>query len=291
MQLSQRGSGASSGLYAGMPCTIPDIPPPDTVSARLLPALIAVSGPSITTAPRRDFAPSIGIFFYLVSVAIVAAVTIGVFFGVALSLLRQPANALVAEWLIRGHGSNIGTVPQGGLPRGGGAAPANYDTAAAAAKAAQQLPSAAPDNSETAPPAAKAVQQVPSAAPAKPRPAIAVAGPAPKTGENVPGNAAAKITVAPRMPDGQLAELLSRGDIFLRAGDIASARLFYERAADAGDGQAALRVGATFDPTFLASVGLRNVSGDLDKARFWYHRARSLGAREAEPHLNSLETK
>jgi hypothetical protein len=270
LQLSQRGSGASSGFYAGIPCTIPDIPPGETVSGRLLPALIAASGPSITTAPRRGFAPSVGIFLYLVSVAIVAAVTIGVFFGVAFSLLRQPANALVAEWLIRGRGSNIGTVPQGGLPRGGGAAPGNSDTAAAAAKAAQQ---------------------VPFTAPAKPGPATAVAGPAPKTGENMPGNAGAKIAVAPRMPDGQLAEFLSRGDVFLRAGDIASARLFYERAADAGDGQAALRMGATFDPTFLASVGLRNVPGDLDRARFWFHRALSLGAREAEPHLNSLETK
>jgi TPR repeat protein len=84
---------------------------------------------------------------------------------------------------------------------------------------------------------------------------------------------------------------LERGDVYLRAGDIASARLFYERAADAGDGQAALQVGATFDPMFLASVGLRSMPGDPAKALYWYRRALGLGAGEAEPHVKRLESK
>jgi TPR repeat protein len=107
----------------------------------------------------------------------------------------------------------------------------------------------------------------------------------------VPTKAGAQMPAAPRLPDRQLAELLARGDVFLRAGDIASARLFYERAAEAGDGQAALRMGATFDPSFLASAGLHNLRGDPAKARLWYHRALGLGASEAQPHLNNLETK
>jgi TPR repeat protein len=107
----------------------------------------------------------------------------------------------------------------------------------------------------------------------------------------VPTKAGAQIPAARRLADRQLRELLARGDVFLRAGDLTSARLFYERAADAGDGQAAFRVGATFDPTFLASAGLRNLRGDLAKARLWYHRALGLGASEAQPHLNNLETK
>ena len=53
---------------------------------------------------------------------------------------------------------------------------------------------------------------------------------------------------------------MARGDSFLGAGDIASARLFYERAADAGDGHAALRLGATFDPDFLDRAGMRSIS-------------------------------
>jgi hypothetical protein len=38
--------------------------------------------------------------------------------------------------------------------------------------------------------------------------------------------------------------------------DIASARLFYERAADAGNGRAALRMGESFDRAFLDSIGV-----------------------------------
>lgn len=108
---------------------------------------------------------------------------------------------------------------------------------------------------------------------------------------SAPREADAKIAAASHLVDPQIIKLLARGDVFLRAGDIASARLFYERAADAGDGQAALQLGATFDPNFLASVGLRNMSGDPAKAIFWYHRALGLGASQAEPHLNTLETK
>jgi hypothetical protein len=82
-----------------------------------------------------------------------------------------------------------------------------------------------------------------------------------------------------------IALLLARGDTFLRRGDVASARAFYERAADAGGGRAALRMGATFDPAFLG------VRGDPAEARRWYQRARDLGEAEGERWLKSVETK
>jgi TPR repeat protein len=74
-----------------------------------------------------------------------------------------------------------------------------------------------------------------------------------------------------------IAALVARGDSFLGAGDIASARLFYERAADAGDGHAALRLGATFDPDFLDRAGMRSIRADPEQASSWYRRARELG--------------
>ena len=89
----------------------------------------------------------------------------------------------------------------------------------------------------------------------------------------------------------EIAELLARGDAFLSRGDIVSARLFYERAANAGDGRAALRVGTTFDRAFLGRDVLPSVQGDPAKARLWYQRARDLGEAEAEQRLKSLETK
>ena len=50
--------------------------------------------------------------------------------------------------------------------------------------------------------------------------------------------------------------LLERGDSLIAKGDVASARLFYERAAEGGEGQAALRLGESYDPAFLARVHL-----------------------------------
>ncbi|HYZ41094.1 MAG TPA: hypothetical protein VE687_10790 [Stellaceae bacterium] len=78
-------------------------------------------------------------------------------------------------------------------------------------------------------------------------------------------------------PSREIAGLVTRGDGFLSAGDVASARLFYERAADAGSAAAALRLGATFDPGFLSRTGIRGISGDAAQAASWYHRARDLG--------------
>jgi hypothetical protein len=146
-------------------------------------------------------------------------------------------------------------------------------------------------------PAAKAA---PSAAalpptPEPPKPQAAPI-PAPLPSDQMPqpnGSVASPPPVQP--PAGQhlspteIAALVTRGDAFLSAGDIASARLFYERAADAGDSTAALRVGATFDPNFLGRVGARGNPGDPAQAASWYRRARDLGDAAAAEHLKNLE--
>ena len=102
-------------------------------------------------------------------------------------------------------------------------------------------------------------------------------------------------TATPPLPGGQhmssteIAALVTRGDRFLGAGDITSARLFYERAADAGSAAAALRLGATFDPGFLRRAGIRGVPGDATQAASWYRRARDLGDPAAADWLESLD--
>lgn len=88
----------------------------------------------------------------------------------------------------------------------------------------------------------------------------------------------------------EIATLLARGDAFLSTGDFASARLCYERAADAGDAQAALRLGETYDPGFLARVRLKGARGDAVAAGRWYRYALGLGATEAEVLLSNLMT-
>ena len=94
-----------------------------------------------------------------------------------------------------------------------------------------------------------------------------------------------------RMTAAEVTKLLARGDAFMLQGDIASARAFYQRAADAGDGRAALRMGATFDPAFLSRAGLRGTLGDLVQARSWYRRGFDLGAATSKSRRNGLETR
>ncbi len=90
--------------------------------------------------------------------------------------------------------------------------------------------------------------------------------------------------------DAEIAALVGRGDAFLTSGDITSARLFYERAADAGSGPAALQLGATFDPVILGHAGARGVIADPAQALSWYRRARDLGIVAAEQRIKRFET-
>jgi TPR repeat protein len=83
---------------------------------------------------------------------------------------------------------------------------------------------------------------------------------------------------SPRLAGAEVSEFLARGDSFILIGDIASARVFYKRAVDAGDERAALRMGATFDAAFLRRARLRGAFGDAAQARSWYRRALELGA-------------
>jgi hypothetical protein len=142
----------------------------------------------------------------------------------------------------------------------------------------------------------------PQAAPAVPTPAPLRPEQMPQPNASVPTPAAPPAAATPQAPSppvqsraGQhlsaadIAALVTRGDAFLSAGDVASARLFYERAADAGDGAAALRLGATFDPNFLGRVGVRGDPGDPARAASWYRRARDLGDAAAAERLKSLD--
>jgi hypothetical protein len=87
----------------------------------------------------------------------------------------------------------------------------------------------------------------------------------------------------------ETAALVARGDALLSTGDMVSARLFYERAAGGGDGGAALRLGATFDPGFLSRTGVRGAAGDPTQASSWYRRALDLGNPAAQECLKNLE--
>jgi SAM domain (Sterile alpha motif) len=80
--------------------------------------------------------------------------------------------------------------------------------------------------------------------------------------------------------------LVKRGADFIASGDLSSARLVLQRAAEAGDMHAALALAGTFDPNLLA----QSFSADVVMARFWYERAKQLGSSEAPRRLEQLES-
>jgi TPR repeat protein len=64
--------------------------------------------------------------------------------------------------------------------------------------------------------------------------------------------------------------------------------MFYERAANTGHGQAALRLGETYDPAFLARNRFIGARGNAAIAAYWYERARELGVPDANILLRAI---
>ena len=81
---------------------------------------------------------------------------------------------------------------------------------------------------------------------------------------------------------------MKQGEQFIAAGDVVTARIVFQRAAEAGDANAAMALGATYDPTVLAKLGVVGMSADVEKARSWYQTAEKLGSPEARRRLDVL---
>jgi TPR repeat protein len=82
--------------------------------------------------------------------------------------------------------------------------------------------------------------------------------------------------------------LMERGQQLIYFGDIVSARLVFQRAAEAGDAAAAVAMGATYDPIMLAKSRFSGLPADVGKARSWYEKAKALGSTEASGRLKLL---
>ena len=208
-----------------------------------------------------------GILVGLAGSGVVIAASIGAFIvhSTAEQVCEAPANA--------GRGASANAqpqVPQPQVPQPTGEAAANIvpERAAQDTETASALVAAAPLTSTPPLLVARIEDQPPTASPplAPPR-------------------------SAPRLSDAEIIGLVARGDTFFSAGDITSARLFYQRAAEADSGPAALQLGRTFDPMVLTRNGIRGVTADRAQALSWYRRARELGVSEAEQRIKVLETR
>ena len=71
--------------------------------------------------------------------------------------------------------------------------------------------------------------------------------------------------------------LVARGEQLLLRGDLASARLFFRRAADAGDIRGAAGMARSFDQETLRSVPVFGARPDPGQAAIWHTRANELG--------------
>jgi hypothetical protein len=91
-----------------------------------------------------------------------------------------------------------------------------------------------------------------------------------------------------RLDDREIATLVMRGENFIANGDLASARLLLQRAADAGSANAALALAATFDPFVTNGLGVAGGEPDVVRARKWYQRAIELGSTAASKQLAKL---
>jgi hypothetical protein len=86
-----------------------------------------------------------------------------------------------------------------------------------------------------------------------------------------------------------IAGLIAHGQKMIDVGYLAGARGYFKRAAEAGSADAALALGATYDPNFISDIGVKGIKGDSAEARAWYERALELGSLYAQEKLEDLK--
>jgi hypothetical protein len=136
-----------------------------------------------------------------------------------------------------------------------------------------------------------------AAPPPSPPPARILPDPPQQRPQVAPSPSAPLTTVPMRKPLPELSDedkaraerMLAQGVRHLEQGNIGAARMFFQRAAEAGLADAALRMGGTYDPAELRRItALVGIAPDRNEARRWYERARDLGAPDAGDRLVRL---
>ncbi len=103
-------------------------------------------------------------------------------------------------------------------------------------------------------------------------------------------NPKAAVVLRPEEAD-RVQSLMDHGHKMIEVGYFAGARAYFKRAAEAGSGEAALALGATYDAQFIDEVGAHGIEPQPAEARFWYERALSLRMTGAEAKLVELARK
>jgi hypothetical protein len=117
------------------------------------------------------------------------------------------------------------------------------------------------------PPAPPAVAAPPAAAPAEAQP---------------PQPAAPARQPLRRLASEEIRLHLDRGEALLAQGDLAAARLFFERVAEAGDARGAIGLARSYDPSVLTRLPVHGIAGDATEAERWRRVAASMAPAFAE---------
>ncbi len=174
------------------------------------------------------------------------------------------------------------------------AEPTGAEMAAARRASPNAVASGSPSRDEIAaayqsalkgPAAREPSREVAALAPAA-APVVAAVPPTPAVREPVP--APREAAPVRRIDPDELAALLKRAKGLLAIGDITSARLLLERAADAQEPEAALMLAGTYDPQVLGGQDLRSVTPDPEAAKIWYQKAAQMGSADAKRRLGQL---
>ena len=177
------------------------------------------------------------------------------------------------------------TPPAAGAAQSG--TPAGAASTAAPTLAASELEAEPASGTPPAGPVPSAARTVSN----KPEVTVTPSAPTSEATSTIVPLASQKLPTKSAFSGAEIAALMARGDWLFATGDVDSARLLYERAAQAGEARAAVRLGETFDPIFLDQAYLRQGRAELGMAVFWYRRAIDLGAKGVASRLKSLEAK
>jgi hypothetical protein len=118
--------------------------------------------------------------------------------------------------------------------------------------------------------------------PARDKPTMA-AVPADDRPATLPGRPAAETPAS-----AEVVRLLSRARVLLSQGNIGTARIVLDRAAESGNAPALFALAETYDPIILAAWGTFGTQGDAARARDLYAKALAGGVGAAGDRLNAL---
>jgi len=222
-------------------------------------------------------------------------VTRGVVKFLLASAVAAPTAYFIAGWLQQtdtAAPSDVATVVGSLDERIAAAGPTPMRPPPERAPAADEIsgaPRAEPAATRAIPAAAVEANVVEVAATPEPSPSVSAAPTDPAPGSAIaamsaPGAAPPK----PALTAQEIAVLVERGRALFDAGDLAASRLFFRRAANAGDAAAALAMGSTYDPDVLSKRFIRGTGANAEEARIWYEKAREMGSPEGKGRLETL---